>query len=187
MLRWITPPLALAVLLAAAAARAQPDYGRPGVSMQVGASIGIPVEDGDAEGGFNARIGYRFLPHLAVDVHGEYFPTYHVARPILGFDRLVRTGLGVRTPLLTGRIQPYLETGVDAFVLIGSEAANSDLAVPLGGGVDFYVLENLFLNVDAVYVFHTDAFDGGSAEGTLQALGLDLDYVSIQLGLGVRF
>ena len=82
--------------------------------------------------------------------------------------------------VLTGRTQPYALIGIGVleaeleFVGAGLSQTESGFAVRFGGGLDFYITENVVASAGVDYVLPT-----GDVE--------DLDYVSFGAGIQYRF
>jgi len=142
----------------------------------------IPV-DVEVPPGLDARVGYRFHPHLAGEVQIQWFPKADIEFfdvNVLELETLTFTG-NVKGYLLTGRIQPFLLVGAglmhfdtkDKLGLFLS-AKGEDFAARFGGGVDIYITPNIAAVIDGGYVLPTGDVDG-------------LDYVSFSVGFQYRF
>lgn len=187
----------LAGLVAAGAAPAdEPDYGRTGPYVSVGASIGtatkledqidivpeVPIRV-DSAVGAEAKVGYRILSWLAAEGQVEWLP---------GFDAKIANDVKVidgRTLFATAnakafarpetRFQPFLLVGVGYMrgeyqLFTGANVDGQGFAWRAGGGLDAYFNEHWAISIDISYVVPS---------GDLQ----DLDYIDIGLGAVYRF
>lgn len=163
------------------AAQEADDYDRPGpyVGMVgLGAIETFDVDGADFSngGGFNLRGGYRIMEYMAAEMQFEYVDGFSDQ----GFDidawNLMWSLKGF---LLTERWQPY---GLFGIGVIEGEADGrggfsndeADFAVRLGGGLDFYLNENVILMSEIAWVKPTDDLD-------------DFSYLTIGAGLQYRF
>ncbi len=118
--------------------------------------------------GFNARLGYRFHPNLAVETEVDYLQEFDLETPE-GEARLRLDGFAVTANgklfFLTGRFQPYalLGAGVlstnlegDAFTH-GRHQRRTEFVGRGGLGLDFYLLRDVVLDVEASYLLPAGA------------------------------
>jgi opacity protein-like surface antigen len=178
--------LGLALILAAmaatpAAAEGEEDYARTGPYMGGGLALGWENFDGvpgnfDTGVGFDVWAGQRFHPNFAAELELEYVD--HINLSTVDTNFLTFTG-NLKAYLATGRCQPFAlvgigvtRFGIDAGVLgSGSESA---FGARFGGGLDYYISENVSLGTTASYVLGTGDLDGA-------------DYVSLIMGAQYRF
>jgi opacity protein-like surface antigen len=144
---------------------------------------GVPV-DVDPSLGLNARAGYRFHPHFAVEGHYEWTSGFDVGASG-GPDVLELEGhaftADAKGYLTTGRWQPFALVGLGFLygelsdkVGAGFSADETAFAARFGAGFDTYLTENLAVTLDASYVVPTDDLDG-------------FDYVSFGWGFQYHF
>jgi hypothetical protein len=183
-----------ALLLGTHGAFAQ-DYVREG--WYVGAHGVYAVEDFDIRGtadndfGFNLFAGYRMFRGLASDFEFEYVdalsargdpagPNYDIRTFDIAWNfRLYPLAWAFEPSSDFQRVQPYLSAGpslqwVQLQRLPGGDRDDGDFAGRLGGGIDFYLTENVALSADAIYTIGT---------GEVR----DYRYLSIGWGLTYRF
>ena len=126
-------------------------------------------------GGFNIRGGYRVSDHLAVEMQFEYVDGFSGFGVDLEAWNLMANG---KVFLLTGRSQPYGLFGIGVFEGKASAGGlsidDTDFAIRVGGGIDFYVNDNIVLGPEIAWVKPT-----GNME--------DFSYLTIGAGLQYRF
>jgi opacity protein-like surface antigen len=138
----------------------------------------------DTTAGFKLYGGYRLNPHFALEAEFEMLPEADVDIDGLGkiaeLQTWALTGNAKVFPL-TGRTQPYALIGIgiqgvefEDSVGAGLSQTESGFAVRFGGGLDFYITENVVASAGVDYVLPT-----GDVE--------DLDYVSFGAGIQYRF
>jgi opacity protein-like surface antigen len=178
--------LGLALILIAtaappAAADDAEDYARTGAYVGAGLALGWESYDGSPGGfdtgiGFDAWGGYRFHPHFAGELEIEYVDRVDLGT--LNTDLLTFTG-NLKGYLLTGRVQPFALVGIGV-TRVGASVGGfgsgdeAGFGARFGGGIDFYVCENVSLGATASYVLATGDIDG-------------FDYVSLVMGAQYRF
>jgi opacity protein-like surface antigen len=131
------------------------------------------VDVGHYSGGLAGVAGYRANERVAIELEMEW---------IKGFDVKGTTDeiytmtwmLNGKLYLMTGRIQPFLMYGLGA--LRGAQEGESatDLAMRGGGGVDFWLDENIALGAETEYVLPISNVKG-------------LSYISVGLAMKYRF
>ena len=204
-------------LLVACAASAEDDaFAQPGVYVGLAGSVAIPIQldepfeaavvdhvEADAGLGLHTRVGYRFHPRVAAEVHFEWLAGFDVSldsvyRPSPSSGTHVATAAlwtltgDAKFYLLRGEVQPFLLAGAGVLSanvtdeVDRSEPTNplvdlpdlsdrsSGFAARFGAGFDYYLSEHFSLNFDASYVLPTGAVE-------------DFDYVSVGWGLQYRF
>ena len=166
-------------------------YARTGPYLGIHANYAIEdfETDLDVSNGRSAAIvaGYRVHRHIAVELRGEYFDEFDVTASsaangaldseLDGFFVVAST----KVYPLTGSLQPFFGVGVGGMnaTLEGTDANGLDFERSESGpvfraaaGLDFFVSENLVLNLEAAYL------TGGS----------DLDAIDFgTVGAGVTF
>lgn len=168
-----------------ASAEDSSNFARNGAYIGVGGIYAHELFDDNGDffkdsAGFNARLGYRFHPNIAIEAEGER---------VIGFD-LKGTKADVETWVatingkffaLTGQVQPFLLVGVGAMVATAdfntngfSNNTETDVVGRIGGGVDAYVTENWLVNFEVSYV---------SPRGDVD----DVDYLGVGGGIQYRF
>jgi hypothetical protein len=185
---WIA--LLLSTLAVPLGARAQDDFGRTGPYLGLAGNYSIfttpsdllPGGDVDDPLGLNARVGYRFHPHLAIEAQVEWLARADVDVDFfgnLGKLDVITTTANAKAYFLTGRVQPFLLAGAGALVAVsdpngGDGDANTGFAGRFAIGTDIYITRNILAAFDVSYVLPT--MDPSGA-----------DYVSFGWGLGYRF
>lgn len=148
-----------------------------------GSNVGVDVSDQNWGGGM--RAGYRFHPHLAAELQGQYNGLYEVkgqtvGHPSLGSVEIVTGTANLKVFALTGPIQPYALGGV-GIMWADTEDRVSGTRLPLGDvefagrgglGVDFYLSPMLAVNLEGTYV----AAAGGLAGYGVAALGAGVQW-----------
>jgi len=138
--------------------------------------------------GFNMYMGYRALPWLAVEGAYEYLvgpdiDVLTVEAQGLTFTGNVRGYIPELTPTILGHeigVQPYGLIGIGlGWVKIESDAVDVEesgtgFIARFGGGIDFYLVPQIALQVGAAYVLGTGDLDGS-------------DFVSMNVGVHVPF
>ena len=146
-------------------------------------SFVFPAVAVDESYGFGARIGYRFHPHIAAELHSEWIEGFDLQQ-FPGDHSEIRTWTNTvngKFFIGHGRLQPYALAG---FGLQRAWVRNptpggvnfDDVAFVgrVGGGIDFQLDSHVGLNLESSYLAPTGDLD-------------DLDTVSISLGLTYRF
>jgi opacity protein-like surface antigen len=135
------------------------------------------LADVDPSVGFNARFGYRFLRHFAIEGQFEWLDqfTIQIKETTTGQGGTDASTIGGYTVTLdaklypfTGRFQPFVDLGlglidldsrdnqtiVVSSVAYGPEVNLNDheLVARFGGGLDFYINETWGMNFTASYV-----------------------------------
>jgi opacity protein-like surface antigen len=127
--------------------------------------------------GFDAWGGYRFHPNFAGELELEYVDRVNNGALALDTNLLTFTG-NLKAYLATGRVQPFALVGIGAtrvgLAAGGGSASESAFGARFGGGLDFYVTEQIALQARASYVLATGDLDG-------------FDYISLVMGAQFRF
>lgn len=195
----------LAVLAAASARAADPEFARSGPYVGVGGTyafnllessfddlFGDDVDVDDTWGG-NARVGYRAFSWLAGEVEYEYLDNFEVSAGSVHLADLRAQTItaNVRFIVPIKRFQPYLRLGAGATLFSlsdndvpGLDVDHSSFAGRIGVGFDVYATRSIVLGVGADVVL-TDAevkdptFSGDTSSS--------LSYVAVQVGVDYRF
>jgi len=172
--------LSILCLLAATPVLAQvSDYARSGMYAQVNGVASFESFDGAPSGlfdpavGASGRLGFRMSPEFAVEGIVEYSGDFVDASGIDLSATLLSAN--ARYYLLTGRVQPYVTTGVGwgfANTNLGSD--ESGFVGRFGGGLDFYVSESWGLTGEFAYNVASGDIDG-------------LNYTTLGWGAFLRF
>ena len=110
--------------------------------------------------GLNTFAGYRLMRYFAVEGNFNWYDDFTLE----SFDVDVQIwtlmfDVKAMYPIYNDKIVPYLRAGVgymDKEASAGSiETSDSDAAINLGGGLDFYVTGQFSLGLDAKYVWGT--------------------------------
>ncbi len=194
-----------------APAPAPPDYGRDGAFVAVAFAYHTPLFENHVDNrietksvttptvacgtcnfvshldpslGIDARLGYRFLRHFALEAEVEWIAEYDVElfETTSGGGGSQRTGIkgvggsaNLRLYPFTGWLQPYVELGLGyqrlertqkKRITVGAttfqtrvDVSDGDVVGRFGGGFDFYVDPRWGVNLGAAYVA-----PGGSLE-----------------------
>ena len=176
----------LGAICLAAGASADQDYGRSGLYAGAGALAAIETFDAGGfsnGGGLDLRVGYRFSPHISLEGLYEYVDGLDAGT---GGTRLKASGwmlgIGPKAFLLDGSIQPYFSVGlgllnIELEVTSASGTAvlkETDVVVRPALGVDIYLTEHLFLDLEAAYVVPTNELAG-------------FDFITLVGGVQIRF
>ena len=159
------------------------DENSSGFSRGPGSSSSLNFDDSL---GYNLRAGYRVHPNVAIEGLFEHYVEFEA--DINGFGRGADTltveaeGLAgfanAKFFALTDALQPYASVGVGALngevEVAGLSTDETEFAARFGGGVDAYVTENVYFNIEAAYVLPTGDLD-------------DFGIIPISGGLGYRF
>jgi opacity protein-like surface antigen len=199
----------LVASFSAQTARAADDKFDPYAYVGVGASRSVSFFDGTLGDAFspiselapshvgetwgaNARAGYRFHKFLALEAEYEWMKSFNMS--VAGVDighmqtQVATANLKVIAPF--GAFQPYVLAGagmifttVDKAFALDYDVANGVLAGRFGAGIDYWVTQNLSLNLGGEVVV-----DGAKITGPPGlSSGRGIDYFSAQFGLGYRF
>ena len=153
-------------------------------SQPVGGSF-VNVDITDQNWGGGMRAGYRFHPHLAAELQGQYNGLYEVrgntvGRPNLGSVEIITSTANLKAYALRGPIQPYALGGI-GIMWADTEDRVSGTKLPRGDvefagrgglGVDFYLSPILAVNLEGSYVAGT----GGLAGYGVAALGAGVQW-----------
>jgi opacity protein-like surface antigen len=174
--------LALCLLVLVATSATAQGYARPGAYASINGvaafdSIdGVPSSALDNAIGVAGRLGYRFTPYLAAEGQVEYSGDFI---DCCGAD-LTATLVTVNAKLyvLQDQLQPYVLAGMGgAFGNasgVGVSVNENGFVAKVGGGLDFYINENLGLELEAAYNIGTGDLD-------------DFNYTSLGWGAFYRF
>ena len=145
--------------------------GREGMYMGIGlvyAPSAFDLPDGfkeDNSFGFDARLGYRLCKHVAVEGQYQYVPGFNI-----DFADQHVAKLNTNTFTLNGKVyalaedslQPYflgglgfLHVGGDSSSAAGSVDTGTGFAGRVGIGADYYLTNNVILNVEFTAVLPT--------------------------------
>ena len=123
--------------------------------------------------GGEMRAGYRFHPHFAAELQGQYNGQYDVkgntiGRPLLGTVRTVSSTANLKVYALRGIVQPYALGGV-GILWADTEDRSPGAQLPLGDvefagrggiGVDTYIAPMLAFTVEGTYIAPTGGLSG---------------------------
>jgi opacity protein-like surface antigen len=189
------------------------DFGLDEYDKQFEGIIGdqqFRVEDDVSQSlGFDVRGGYRFHKHLAAEAQVQYYDDFQIGSKIrqtnLNTGEESKTGLpdgdvqavaasaNLKGYPLTGRVQPYVLTGLGALwtdvtnLPVGNNAleirradgSNTSFMVRVGVGVDVYATPHIVFNFEACKVLPTDK--------THVARGVNLDLSSVPLAFNLQY
>jgi opacity protein-like surface antigen len=195
----------LGVFAPPSARAADPDFARSGVYVGVGGTYGFNLLESafddvlgsdvevDDTWGFNARLGYRALRWLAVEVEYEYLDNFEVSVDDFRLaDLKAQTISGnLRFIVPIRRFQPYLCLGAGATLFSlddnavpGLDVDHSSFSGRLGLGFDVYVTRNIVLGIGADAVLSTAEVEDSYFSGDTSS---SLSYIAVHAGLGYRF
>jgi opacity protein-like surface antigen len=206
--------LVLVSTIAAGAARAddRDAFSKNGPYFGIGASYGVPLfeptldnafsgngwsEKASNSWGLNSRAGYRFHKFLAAEVEYEWLQHFGLrvngagAPGGLGSVRVQTITANLKAIAPYGHWQPYVLAGFGATLAKYTETTGSPLNVAptsystrFGLGVDYYLTENIALNLGSEFVVNTAKLTN-DITGASTSRGLD--YFSAQGGLVFKF
>lgn len=151
------------------------DPSRTGVYLGAGAVYAMQNFSGtgvntDDSGAFNVRIGYRFIPRLATELHIESYPGFDAgdgAGNDVGDINGWTVGGNARGYILTGKYQPFLLMGVNFLDMETNDSRAADpskqndgVAMRFGGGMEIYTFNKVALTADISYLLGLDETDG---------------------------
>ena len=172
------------------------DYSREGFYLGAGAvgvlenfdldsaerAIGTHITVDDPIYGPEGRVGYRFLPFLAIEGLFQYYPTFDFdtqAGKLAEADGWAATG-NLKAFLAPGPVQPYVMAGFGAIELNfkgkngNSFSDETDMMWRFGGGIDAYITRNIVVYGEYSYNLPIDDLE-------------DFQYHAISAGLQYRF
>ncbi len=162
------------------------EWSRDGLYLAFILSVPFQTTEGgvDIEPGFGGRGGYRFHPHFSGEVQFEWLAPRDIERGgsnVAELDTVTATA-NAKGYLLSGRLQPYLLTGIGlmhsnldakpSFDFLSE--TSDDFLARFGGGVEFYINPETVLTLESNYMLPT-----GDAS--------DLDHVLVSFGIQIRF
>jgi opacity protein-like surface antigen len=180
--------LALILIAMAAppvAAESGPDYARTGPYLGAGLALGwedyeafgVSLSGFDTGVGFDVWGGYRFHPNFAAELELGYVDRVNLGP--LDTSLLTFTG-NLKGYLTRGRVQPFALVGIGVTRVGFGPVSESAFGARFGGGIDYYLSENVSLGATASYVLATGDLD--------PFLGVvSFDYVSLVMGAQYRF
>jgi opacity protein-like surface antigen len=135
--------------------------------------------------GFNIRGGYRVHPNLATELQFEWLDEFELENTaaaeasVEGVWSLTANAKGF---ISTGRFQPFIIVGLGYYDVGDTSQSGTTEALPddgafgvrAGGGFDYFLTDNIALDLEATYNFATDQLD-------------DLRYLSFSWGLMFKF
>lgn len=167
---------------------AKPDPSGPYLGIGVGFGFNNFEDTGslniDPAYGFDAWGGYKFNEWVAAELQLEYLNGFDTSGFFVDVKAQVVTFGGnlkvfPLASVLSRRIQPFLLAGpgftwieLDANSL--GRADELDFSARFGGGIDFYVTDNVALQLSSSYVLTTGSIDGS-------------DYISLVAGVQYKF
>lgn len=166
----------------------KPDPSGPYLGIGVGFGFNNFEDTGglniDPAYGFDAWGGYKFNEWVAAELQLEYLNGFDTSGFFVDVKAQVVTFGGnlkvfPLASVLSRRIQPFLLAG-PGFTWIGldanllGQADELDFSARFGGGIDFYVTDNVALQLSSSYVLTTGSIDGA-------------DYISLVAGVQYKF
>ncbi len=146
-----------------------------GVGNQAASESGpdINADVDDVAWGAEMRAGYRFHPHLAAELQGQYNGQFDVkgntiGRPLLGSVRTVSSTANLKVYALRGPVQPYALGGL-GILWADTEDKLAGVRLPVGDvefagrggiGVDTYIAPMLAFTVEGTYLAPTGNLAG---------------------------
>ena len=150
--------------------------------------------------GFSARLGYRAMSWLALEVQYEWLDTFDFSNPALGKfaeyrPQTVTANLKLFLP--SGSVQPYLLAGAGisfwqldmlpfpAHSVEGLRSSGEGFSGRAGLGLNIHLSEHIALNAEATAVLNTTTLD--PTETKFDQTIRNLYYVAFSAGLTYRF
>jgi opacity protein-like surface antigen len=120
--------------------------------------------DFDDAWGLNAFAGYRFMRYIALEGNFNWYDDFESDSTSADVEIwTLMLDLRAMYPVYNDRLVPYLRIGggyMDAKATAGSlDASNEDFAFNLGGGLDYYVTDQVSIGLDGKYVVGTGDLD----------------------------
>ena len=175
------------------------NYARSGIYVGLGGVYAVeqfasPIEGGNSLG-WTPWLGYRFHPRGAIETQIEAIIGFEFDDPRVSGEFANELGPTIWTVngkffFLTERVQPYAVVGMGLLLpglnnpyfrtpadgVPGSSTIDTAFTMKFGGGVDYYLTENLAIAVNAVYTMPIGS-----------GLASKIPYVSIGWGLQYYF
>ena len=120
--------------------------------------------DFDDAWGLNAFAGYRFMRYIALEGNFNWYDDFESNSTNADVEIwTLMLDLKAMYPVYNDRLVPYLRVGggyMDAKASAGSlDASNEDFAFNFGGGLDYYVTDQVSIGLDGKYVVGTGDLD----------------------------
>ena len=120
--------------------------------------------DFDDAWGINAFAGYRFMRYIALEGNFNWYDDFESDSTNADVEIwTLMLDIKAMYPVYNDRLVPYLRVGggyMDAKASAGSlDASNEDFAFNLGGGLDYYVTDQVSIGLDGKYVVGTGDLD----------------------------
>ena len=120
--------------------------------------------DFDDAWGLNAFAGYRFMRYIALEGNFNWYDDFESGSTNADVEIwTLMLDLKAMYPVYNDRLVPYLRAGggyMDAKASAGSlDASNEDFAFNFGGGLDYYVTDQVSIGLDGKYVVGTGDLD----------------------------
>ena len=152
--------------------------------------------------GFSARLGYRAMSWLALEVQYEWLDTFDFSNPALGKFAEYKpqtVTANVKLFLPSGWVQPYLLAGAGISFwqldmlpfpgeippVPGGQSSGEGFSGRAGLGLNIHLSEHIALNAEATAVLNTTTLDPTETDFD-QTIG-NLYYVAFSAGLTYRF
>jgi outer membrane protein W len=196
MKKWKIASIVLAIIVAGAASLADakglpPNY----VALKLGGFFpqSGDLDDIDADAGFNGEValGHYVAPGFSIEGALGYFKTSGSASTILGIVgekfEVIPLTISIRGQVPYGRFEPYGFLGLGVYFVddeisvpgLGTDSdSDANLGYHIGLGGNYTLSNNIFLGVEARYLFlETDTF----------GVNFKLDGVTLTGNVGYRF
>ena len=120
--------------------------------------------DFDDAWGLNAFAGYRFMRYIALEGNFNWYDDFESGSTNADVEIwTLMLDLKAMYPVYNDRLVPYLRIGggyMDSKASAGSlDASNEDFAFNFGGGLDYYVTDQVSIGLDGKYVVGTGDLD----------------------------
>jgi opacity protein-like surface antigen len=120
--------------------------------------------DFDDAWGLNAFAGYRFMRYIALEGNFNWYDDFESDSTNADVEIwTLMLDIKAMYPVYNDRLVPYLRVGggyMDAKASAGSlDASNEDFAFNFGGGLDYYVTDQVSIGLDGKYVVGTGDLD----------------------------
>ena len=162
-----------------------------GVGLQIDSIVGSDVDNWDAGGGYNFKLGYSFG---SIALEGDFFRTQHDGKAGFVDTDLVGLSLNIRFSFsqVEDPTQVYFLAGLGAFELDFDEPDASGIfevlgaGLNLGGGIEHFFNDQVALNLGLIYriITYDEATD---FIGTYSIPNQNGDTFSLIAGLNLYF
>jgi opacity protein-like surface antigen len=161
---------------------------------------GFAIADGTGQGLFAAQLGFNWGRYFGLELAADY---YQPDIDAVGHGKVIEYAIydiipqvRLRYPLLNDRLTPYVIGGIGVGfteandrTLLGADPAlphfdgqDTSVVYALGGGLEYFIADNIAIGVEAKYVFHNANVEVNGAP-----VAADLDAFLTSVGLRLLF